>query len=198
MADTHLMTSNADSPPLNEDIVHIIVEHLATDNFVDDPRVHWTSLVKLNKVFNRVVRRLLARTTKVALEETYRDVRVIISSESTFGRVNPMVSSVSFEKKEPVVSFLRFLARYIDHPITIDIEDYYDHPENDIIVEALSCFPKIDSIIFRRPRCVCRMCCAMVEHAGAAVKIVERDRKCQYILWIMIAFVKFFPFIPIH
>ncbi|KHJ86334.1 toxin-antitoxin system, toxin component, HicA domain protein, partial [Oesophagostomum dentatum] len=96
---------------------------------------------KLNRVFNRVVRRLLARTTKVALEETYRDVRVIISSESTFGRVNPMVSSVSFEKKEPVVSFLRFLARNMDHPITIDIEDYYDHPENDIIVEALSCFP---------------------------------------------------------
>ncbi|KAK6737196.1 hypothetical protein RB195_019721 [Necator americanus] len=96
---------------------------------------------------------------------------VIITCVSTSG--GPLISSISFERRESTVSFLRFVARKVAGWVTVDIEDYEDHSGNDEIIQTLLCFPKIRGIIFRRPRCFCSMCSALVTHAGPDVQIVE-------------------------
>ncbi|KAL6736625.1 hypothetical protein Aduo_006952 [Ancylostoma duodenale] len=165
--------TNSKPAQMNEDVARIIVEHLANDCFVIDPRLHWTSLVSVNKSFNSAVRHLLAKTSKVALEDVYGDVRVILTCKPSLNRCHALTSSISFEEKELAASFVRFIARNVSNWLTIDIEDYNEHSENDEVMMALSCFPRIDSIIFRRPQCFCPVCCALVDHAGPDVKIVE-------------------------
>ncbi|EYC08642.1 hypothetical protein Y032_0065g3662 [Ancylostoma ceylanicum] len=167
--------ANSKSVRMNEDVARIIVEHLARDCFVIDPRLHWTSLVSVNKPFNSAVRHLLAKTSKIALEDVYGDVRVILTCEPTVNRCHALTSSISFEEKELAASFVRFVARNVSNWLTIDVEDYSEHSADDEILKALSYFPRINSIIFRRPQCCCPVCCELVDHAGPDVKIVERS-----------------------
>ncbi|RCN46618.1 hypothetical protein ANCCAN_07354 [Ancylostoma caninum] len=167
--------TNSKPPQMNEDVARIIVEHLANDCFVINPRLHWTSLVSLNKSFNNAVRHLLAKTSKVALEDVYGDVRIILTCEPIPNCCHALTSSISFEEKELAASFVRFVARNVSKWLTIDVEDYSEHTGDDEVMKALSYFPRIDTIIFRRPQCFCPVCCALVDHAGPDVKIVERS-----------------------
>ncbi|KAK6737184.1 hypothetical protein RB195_019712 [Necator americanus] len=70
-----LVSTSAEPSHLYEDVVQIIVEYLANDCFAANPRTHWTSLLSLNRTFNRAVYRLLGRTSRIALESMYGDVR---------------------------------------------------------------------------------------------------------------------------
>ncbi|ETN75607.1 hypothetical protein NECAME_12259, partial [Necator americanus] len=68
---------------------------------------------------------------------------VIITCVSTSG--GPLISSISFERRESTVSFLRFVARKVAGWVTVDIEDYEDHSGNDEIIQTLLCFPRDSS-----------------------------------------------------
>ncbi|KIH52627.1 hypothetical protein ANCDUO_17269, partial [Ancylostoma duodenale] len=110
---------------------------------------------------------------------------VILTCKPTLNRCHALTSSISFEEKELAASFIRFIARNVSNWLTIDVEDYGEHSESDeffshtretnaaIQLIKTWCPLGIDSIIFRRPQCFCPVCCALVDHAGPDVKIVE-------------------------
>ncbi|CAJ0604722.1 unnamed protein product [Cylicocyclus nassatus] len=171
---------------LNEDVALVIIERLADKCFVNDPRVHWTNLAALNRVFNRAVHRLLSRTYKIALADEYGDVRVIIfcdagsdkfhTSTTRGSSVHPLISSISFKKKEQAAAFVRFLTSNVRRSVILDLEDYCFHSDDDPAVGALSHFSKIDTITFRDQQCRCPVCSVLTDHSsGPRVEIFPSE-----------------------
>ncbi|KHJ93782.1 hypothetical protein OESDEN_06303 [Oesophagostomum dentatum] len=145
----------ATTPPVfvDERIVTAVVKHLAYEH-VDDTWIsdeewdpdwnqnHWSHFMVLNKAFYKAVHNYLSLTTEIGVKFIlyFRNyfLRATFKSEAS-----DLVSSALFRYEHDLAVYLRYLARFTTLPLTIDISDYMEYPEDDEVIEALTSFKNI-------------------------------------------------------